>query len=48
PEKPLGARSCHWPTFGHRVFFLKNPPRSLCCHDWVQLIRKYAAPAENQ
>jgi hypothetical protein len=31
-----------------RVFFLKNPPRSLCCHDWVQLIRKYAAPAENQ
>jgi hypothetical protein len=31
-----------------RVFFLKNPPRSLCCHDLVQLIRKYAAPAENQ
>jgi hypothetical protein len=33
-----------WP-FG---CFSKEPPRSLCCHDWVQLIRKYAAPAENQ
>jgi hypothetical protein len=37
-----------WVVFDRSGVFSKEPPRSLCCHDWVQLIRKYAAPAENQ
>jgi hypothetical protein len=37
-----------WVVFDRSGVFSKEPPRSLCCHDWVQLIRKYAAPAENR
>jgi hypothetical protein len=37
-----------WVVFDRSGVFSKEPPRSLCCHDWVQLIRKYAAPAEKQ
>jgi hypothetical protein len=24
PKNPLGARSCHWPTFGHTNFDAQN------------------------
>ncbi|CAH1367431.1 unnamed protein product, partial [Tenebrio molitor] len=31
PKNPLGARSCHWPTFGHTNFDAQNVGQSCVC-----------------